>query len=137
MNGIHECEAQLEALIALRERPAGTIRITTARHAADGILWPRLWPKLAKFLPKYPDIKVEIMIDYGLSDTVAQRLPEPAAAFARVCAVGRGAATLGSADSAGSRRCRAQRERVNARTPNTTKFAPHTTGHSDCQSDRG
>jgi DNA-binding transcriptional LysR family regulator len=64
-----QIEAQLEALTALRDKPAGTIRITTAQHAAEAILWP----KLARFLPKYPDIKVEIMIDYGLSDIVAQR----------------------------------------------------------------
>src|ERR1700727_3083865 len=55
-----QIEAQLEALTALRDKPAGTIRITTAQHAAEAILWP----KLARFLPKYPDIKVEIMIDY-------------------------------------------------------------------------
>src|SRR5512143_3702195 len=64
-----EIEAELEALSELRERPAGTIRITTGEHAADTILWP----KLAKFLPEYPDIKVEITVDYGLSDIVAQR----------------------------------------------------------------
>jgi DNA-binding transcriptional LysR family regulator len=62
-------EAGLEALSELRERPAGTIRITAAEHAANTVLWPRL----AKFLPNYPDIKVEITIDYGLTDIVAQR----------------------------------------------------------------
>jgi DNA-binding transcriptional LysR family regulator len=38
-------------------------------------MWPTtiLWPKLAKFLPQYPDIKVEITVDYGLTDIVAQR----------------------------------------------------------------
>ncbi|HUL42351.1 MAG TPA: LysR family transcriptional regulator [Burkholderiales bacterium] len=64
-----EIEAELEALSELREKPAGTIRITATDHAADTILWP----KLAKFLPQYPDIKVEIIIDYGLTDIVAQR----------------------------------------------------------------
>ncbi len=62
-------EAELEALSELREKPAGTIRITAGDHAVDSILWP----KLAKFLPRYPDIKVEIVIDYGLTDIVAQR----------------------------------------------------------------
>jgi DNA-binding transcriptional LysR family regulator len=57
-----EIEAELEALSELREKPAGTIRITTTDYAADTILWP----KLAKLLPEYPDIKVEIVIDYGL-----------------------------------------------------------------------
>jgi len=64
-----EIDAQLAALGELREKPAGTIRITTAGHAADSILWPRL----VKFLPKYPDIKVQIIVDYGLTDIVAQR----------------------------------------------------------------
>src|SRR6266540_1617228 len=64
-----EIEAELAAIRELREKPAGTIRITATEHAADAILLP----KLAKLLPKYPDIKVEIIIDYGLTDIVAQR----------------------------------------------------------------
>src|SRR5437870_5518011 len=64
-----EIEAELEALTELREKPAGTIRITAIDYVADTILWP----KLVKFLPEYPDIKVEITVDYGLTDIVAQR----------------------------------------------------------------
>lgn len=64
-----EIDAELSALSELRDKPAGTIRITSAEHAVDTVLWPRL----AKLLPDYPDIKVEINIDYGLSDIVAQR----------------------------------------------------------------
>jgi DNA-binding transcriptional LysR family regulator len=64
-----EIEAELAALSELREKPAGTIRITAGEHAADTILWP----KLAKFLRDYPDIKVEISIDHSLTDIVAQR----------------------------------------------------------------
>ena len=64
-----EIEAELEALGELREKPAGTIRITATDYAADAILWP----KLTKLLRDYPDIKVEIIIDYGLTDIVAQR----------------------------------------------------------------
>ena len=64
-----EIEAELAALSALRGKPAGTIRITATDYAADTILWP----KLVKFLRRYPDIKVEIIIDYGLTDIVAQR----------------------------------------------------------------
>src|SRR5258708_33307641 len=48
-----EIEAELEALSELREKPAGTIRITAGDHAVRSVLWPRL----AKFLPNYPDIK--------------------------------------------------------------------------------
>jgi len=64
-----EIEAELAALSELREKPAGTIRITATDYAADTILWP----KLANFLRQYPDIKAEIIIDYGLTDIVAQR----------------------------------------------------------------
>jgi DNA-binding transcriptional LysR family regulator len=64
-----EIDAELAALCELREKPAGTIRITATEHAAEAILLP----KLAKLLREYPDIKVEISIDYGLTDIVAQR----------------------------------------------------------------
>ncbi|MDE2054673.1 MAG: LysR family transcriptional regulator [Xanthomonadaceae bacterium] len=64
-----EIEAELAALGELREKPAGTLRVTTSGYAADAILLP----KLAKFLPKYPDIKVEISIDDRLVDIVAER----------------------------------------------------------------
>jgi DNA-binding transcriptional LysR family regulator len=63
-----EIEAELSAVRDLRERPAGTIRITATEYAADAILVP----KLAQLLPKYPDIKVEIVVDYGLSNIVAE-----------------------------------------------------------------
>ena len=64
-----EIEAELEALSELRDKPAGTIRITATDNAAETLLLP----KLAKFLPEYPDINVEIIVDYGLTDIVAQR----------------------------------------------------------------
>lgn len=66
---LEEIEAELEALSELREKPAGTIRITAIDYVADTILWP----KLARLLREYPDIKVEITVDYGLTDIVAQR----------------------------------------------------------------
>src|ERR1700729_1928631 len=53
-----EIETELTALSELREKPAGTIRITTTEHAAHTLLWP----KLAKVLPEYPDINVQIII---------------------------------------------------------------------------
>ena len=64
-----EIDAELAALTELREKPAGTIRITTTEYAADTLLWP----KLVKVLPEYPDIKVEIIIEQGLTDIVAER----------------------------------------------------------------
>jgi DNA-binding transcriptional LysR family regulator len=66
---LDEIAAELAALGELREKPAGTIRITTGEHAAETILWPAL----AKLLPRYPDIRVEVIIDYGLTDIVAER----------------------------------------------------------------
>jgi DNA-binding transcriptional LysR family regulator len=67
---IEEIEAELEAIGELREKPAGTIRITATEYATDTILLP----KLSKLLRDYPDIKVEIVIDYGLTDIAAQHL---------------------------------------------------------------
>jgi DNA-binding transcriptional LysR family regulator len=64
-----EIETELTAVSELREKPTGTIRITATDYAADTILWP----KLTRFLQQYPDIKVEITIDYGLTDIVAGR----------------------------------------------------------------
>lgn len=62
-------ENGLAGLQELRERPAGTVRITADEHAAEVVLWPAL----ARVLPDYPDIKVEIHVDYGLIDIVAER----------------------------------------------------------------
>jgi len=64
-----EIDAELAALSELRDKPAGTIRVTTGEHAAEAILWPAL----TKLLPHYPDIKVELIIDYGLTNIVAER----------------------------------------------------------------
>jgi DNA-binding transcriptional LysR family regulator len=66
---LEEIEAELSSLSALRGKPAGTIRITAGEHAAQTLLWP----KLSKLLPQYPDIKVELIVDYGLRDIVADR----------------------------------------------------------------
>ncbi|PYE87121.1 LysR family transcriptional regulator [Phyllobacterium leguminum] len=73
LNGIaphfDEIEAQLDALGELRDKPAGTIRITASDHAIKHVLWP----KLCKFLPEYPEIKVELVLDNGLTDIVNER----------------------------------------------------------------
>ena len=60
---------ELASLSELREKPAGTIRITTPEHAANSVLWP----VLERLLPGYPDIHVELSIDSGLTDIVAER----------------------------------------------------------------
>jgi DNA-binding transcriptional LysR family regulator len=64
-----DIDGRLAALTALREKAAGTIRITTGEQAAERILLPAL----TRLLPHYPDIKVELSIDYGLTDIVAER----------------------------------------------------------------
>ncbi len=64
-----EIGAEIAALSELREKPAGTIRITATEHAMNDIVLP----KLAKLLRDYPDIKVEMTIDYGLTDIVTER----------------------------------------------------------------
>ncbi|ARM88745.1 LysR family transcriptional regulator protein [Rhizobium sp. CIAT894] len=66
---IDEIETELAALSAFREKPAGTVRINAGEHAADAVLWPAL----ERLLPDYPDINVEIIVDYGLTDIVAER----------------------------------------------------------------
>jgi DNA-binding transcriptional LysR family regulator len=64
-----EIEAGVAALSDLRDKPVGTIRISAAEHAANHVLWP----KLATFLPDYPDIKVEVTLEFGMVDIVANR----------------------------------------------------------------
>lgn len=62
-------EAQLSALSAFRDKPAGNFRITAGQHAIDTLLWP----KLSHFLRDYPDIKVELIAESALTDIVAER----------------------------------------------------------------
>jgi DNA-binding transcriptional LysR family regulator len=62
-------DAGLEALTAMRERPAGNLRITLVEHASDTILAPAV----VRLLTDYPDIRVEIINDYSLTDIVAER----------------------------------------------------------------
>ena len=64
-----EIDAELTAVSELREKPAGTIRITATEYAINSVLMP----KLAKVLRTYPDIKVEMIVDYGLTNIVAER----------------------------------------------------------------
>ena len=64
-----EIDAELDALTALRDKPAGTIRITAGEHSLRTVIWPRLDP----FLVRYPDIRVEISTESALTDIVAER----------------------------------------------------------------
>lgn len=62
-------EAELASLSEDRDKPAGTVRISSHDHAVRTILWP----KLSRLLPAYPDLKLEFSIHYGLIDIVAER----------------------------------------------------------------
>jgi len=62
-------ENEIAAISALRDKPTGTIRVTTFRYAATSVLWP----VVTKFLAEYPDIEMEIIVDEGLTDIVADR----------------------------------------------------------------
>jgi DNA-binding transcriptional LysR family regulator len=67
---LEEIEVEMAAMTELRDKPAGTVRLTATEYAAEMIILP----KLARLLPDYPDISVEIIIDYGLTDIVAERI---------------------------------------------------------------
>lgn len=62
-------EDDLKELGALRDKPAGPVRITASEHAANAILLPKLIPLLSN----YPDIELEINTDYRMIDIVEQR----------------------------------------------------------------
>jgi DNA-binding transcriptional LysR family regulator len=66
---LEEVEAELAALSELRDRPAGTIRITAVDHAAETVLWPAL----GDFLLRYPEVQVDLIVDNSLRDIVAER----------------------------------------------------------------
>jgi DNA-binding transcriptional LysR family regulator len=66
---LDEVELELASLSELRDQPSGTIRITSTDYGTDTVLWPKLVP----FLRKYPEIKIEIITDYGLTDIVTLR----------------------------------------------------------------
>jgi len=62
-------EARIDALSELRDRPAGTIRITSGEHAAHKVLWP----VIERLLPLYPDVTIEIATDYRMVDLAEGR----------------------------------------------------------------
>ena len=64
-----DIDTKLAALSELRDKPAGSIRITTSQHAAETVLWPAA----SKLLRKYPEMKLEVSVDSALTDIVASR----------------------------------------------------------------
>lgn len=65
--GLDQIDAALTALAEMRDRPSGVVRITAADHAVDQVVMPRL----AAFVARYPDVTLEIRVDTGLTDIVA------------------------------------------------------------------
>ena len=68
-NRFDEIEAELDNLTQMRDKPAGTVRITCGDH----VLRTTLLPKLTALLHEYPDINVEFDVSYGFRDIVADR----------------------------------------------------------------
>jgi DNA-binding transcriptional LysR family regulator len=68
-NRFDEIEAELDALTELRDKPAGTVRITCGDYVLHSVLLPKLTP----LLREYPDIKLEFDVNYGFRDIVADR----------------------------------------------------------------
>lgn len=64
-----DIQAELNALGALRDKPSGTVRITAGLHVTETILWPKLQPMLRK----NPEVRLEITVDYGMANIVADR----------------------------------------------------------------
>lgn len=64
-----EIDAEITFLSELRDKPAGTIRISSSDHAIDTLLWPKLEPMIRQ----YPDVKIELCVDYGFTDIVERR----------------------------------------------------------------
>lgn len=66
---LEEIEDGFAQLTALRDRPAGTIRISADEYAIQSVLWPRI----PAFLAAHPDVRIELTTDYGRSDIVRDR----------------------------------------------------------------
>ncbi|MBU6267648.1 MAG: LysR family transcriptional regulator [Sphingomonadales bacterium] len=66
---LDDITAGLASVSDMRDKPSGTIRITASEHAAQSVLWPAL----ARVLPGYPDIRIEVSVDSGFTDIVANR----------------------------------------------------------------
>ncbi|HEY9238826.1 MAG TPA: LysR family transcriptional regulator [Burkholderiaceae bacterium] len=66
---LEEIDAEIAAVSELGDKPVGTIRITAIDHVVDTVLWPRLAP----VLDQYPDVRVELSVDYRMVDIAAER----------------------------------------------------------------
>lgn len=68
-SALDDISTELDALNELRDKPSGTVRITTAKYPSVALVLPML----ERFTPRYPDVRVELIVDEGLKDIVADR----------------------------------------------------------------
>jgi DNA-binding transcriptional LysR family regulator len=66
---IDDLEADIDALMEIRDKPSGTIRITLSDHALESVVWPKLRPVMRD----YPDIRLELNSDNGFRNIVEER----------------------------------------------------------------
>lgn len=66
---LQEIDLGLAQVGALRERPAGTLRISADEYAIQSVLWPAL----ERFLIAFPEVNVELTTDYGRVDLARER----------------------------------------------------------------
>ncbi|QND46619.1 LysR family transcriptional regulator (plasmid) [Rhizobium lusitanum] len=66
---IEELESEIDELMEIRDKPAGTVRITLSDYAQESVVWPKLRPLLRQF----PDIKVELNSDNGFRNIVEEK----------------------------------------------------------------
>ncbi|MBC3362305.1 LysR family transcriptional regulator [Pseudomonas sp. SWRI154] len=63
-----EIDNEMAMLSEFRDKPAGKLRITAGEHSAITVLQS----VLAKLVPDHPDLTIEIIVDYGFTDIVAE-----------------------------------------------------------------
>lgn len=66
---LRSIDLDLELVNNFKDKPAGTVRISAAEHAINHLVWPKLRPLLFE----YPDINIELNVNYGFVDIVAER----------------------------------------------------------------
>ncbi|MBB3287116.1 MULTISPECIES: LysR family transcriptional regulator [unclassified Rhizobium] len=64
-----EIDTEIDELMAFRDKPSGTVRMTLSDHALDSVVWPKLRP----VLKEYPDVKLDLNIDNGFRNIVEER----------------------------------------------------------------
>lgn len=66
---LEELDREIASLRALSESPSGNLRITAPDHAISSVIWPRL----QDLLRQYPELQIELSVDYALTDIVSEQ----------------------------------------------------------------